>query len=169
MVDRERREGAAIALRRFLDYEIDNIEYENEYSNATLDGPFQRLFGKHRIEDRALRAISDFTWCFYDDFHAHKLDGEHALSEEALTIANRCILFLKSEYEYEWHETSLLMVESNFTPRGILNLNPPPEFTPRTLTQHLSALLRQPEGDASVWPFFRRSNYELAMSSTTPG
>jgi len=150
MIDRKCRDEAVSAVRRFLGCETDNIDFENEYPEKTPDDP-------------AIRVLSDFFWNLYDDFHSHKLDGEHTLSDEGRAICERCIIFLNSDAEYEWHETRL-MFPTRASSGEIIVLDLSGAETPRTLAEYLQTYLDQPEGDASVWPFFRRSDYESALA-----
>ncbi len=155
MIDREYRDKAVRAVRRFLDCEIDNIDYENEY-------PAPTLFSKRRIEDHAIQAIAELTWNWYDDFSAHKLEGIHALSSEMRAIGERCVLFLTSDAEYEWREHRFIGTGAYHSDLISLDLNP----TPLPASESLSAHLDQPEGDASVWPFFRSADYEAALQAS---
>jgi hypothetical protein len=154
MIDREYRDQAARAVRRFLDCEIDNFDYENKY-------PRPSLFSKRRIEDHAIQSIEELTWNWYDDFSAHKLEGTHSLSLEMREVGERCVLFLASDTEYEWRERRFLGSGPMTSDLTTLNLNP----THLQLREQLAAHLDQPEGDASVWPFFRREDYEATRQT----
>ena len=148
MIDREFRDQAAWALRRFIDCEIDNIDFENEL-------PHKPLFGKKRVADPALRAIEDYVWHWYDDLSVHKLDGLHKLDDEERALGERCVLFLKSDIEYEWRNF-------RFVPGDLFSMELASQLP---LDQQLAMNLNQPEGDVSVWPFFRRADYELARNA----
>jgi hypothetical protein len=151
MIDREFRDKAALALRRFLDCSTDNNDCQLEY-------PGQSLFGRKRPDDPALRAIEEYVWHWYDDLSLHKLEKDRALSDDERERGERCILFLKSDLEYEWRQ-------SRFIPGDFVSL----EFASQlTLSEHMALSLDQPEGDGTAWPFFRRSDFELAVKSTIP-
>jgi hypothetical protein len=83
------------------------------------------------------------AWPLYDDLHEHKLTGKWAIPKESKPIAARFILFLKTDLEYEWPRTSKLL---NF---GFLF--------------QLKKIFRK--DNYSVWPFYRRSDYEQALKS----
>ena len=44
----------------------------------------------------------EMCWGLYDDTRQHKLVGQDKLSDENLKTIARCILFLHSDFEYEW-------------------------------------------------------------------
>lgn len=153
MIDREARMEAARAVRRFLDCVTNNEEYLSEY-------PSPPSFGR-RGKDPAIRAIYEFTWNWCDDFDTHRLEGEHRLDEEARGIGWRCVLFLESDIEYEWRKVNFMWTGIHIL--DILRLGR--RHKPATLDEKLAAHLAQPEGDASVWPFFRNSDYRAVLKS----
>ena len=87
----EVRAVAADLLRRFRDGKITNDEFESGY----LD-----LYDQS--DDRALRAIATVVWCYYSDFHEHTLEYLHPV---ARALFDRCGLFLRSGFPYEWDFT----------------------------------------------------------------
>ena len=145
MIDRDFRDQAASALRRFLDCTIDNIDFENEYPRVHPPE-----------EDPALRAIEETVWHWYDDFTAQKLDGVHELSDDERALGERCVLFLKSDNKYEWRN-------DRFIPTDLLST----EFAGLTFPEQMTAYLNQSEGDVAVWPFFRRSDFESVARIAT--
>jgi hypothetical protein len=151
MIDKETRLKAHNALKRFLACEIDSNDYDCEYpSHAKLFGPAN--------PDRAIKAIADMSWYWYDDLSPHKLEGEHKLDTEAQDLAERCCAFLASDYEYEWRETKFVISgfpAPQLTTLGLVRTGLP-------LMETIASHLDQPEGDASVWPFFRRSDFIAA-------
>jgi hypothetical protein len=147
-IDKETRLKAHSALKRFLACEIDSNDYECEYpSHARLFGPAN--------PDRAIRAIFGISWTWFDDLTPHKLEREHALPPETQELADRCLLFLESDREYEWREDNFIKVDSTRSIRTTLGLN----RTRLSVEQTFESLLAQPEGDTTVWPFFRRTDY----------
>jgi hypothetical protein len=86
MVDREGRNQAIDAIRRFRDRQMTNNVFVDAYPGSRTDA--------------GIRAISDAIWFFYDDVSEHRLDGDHALSPQALRGFNRCIVFLATDQEY---------------------------------------------------------------------
>lgn len=89
MVDREGRDKAAEAVRRFRDGEITNKQYERAWD------------GLRSGDDRALRDIHHCLWFSYDDIRTHRMTGEWALPPEGCRLWNACLAFLESNLEYQ--------------------------------------------------------------------
>lgn len=156
MIDHQTRIEAFNALRRFVACETTNDDYESEY-------PLPEPLGRKWSADRAIRAIYEFSWSWFDDFYPHKLEGKHALNDETMRVAERCLLFLQSDAEYEWTETRFIKLGtllSNLVTLGLTHRH-------LSLDEQLFAHLDQPAGDSSAWPFFRRRDYERAVVSGT--
>jgi hypothetical protein len=151
MVDRQARNEALQALRRFLRCETTNDEYESEY-------PLPVLFGRKESKDPAIKVIHGMSWNWFDDFNSHKLEEKYELDPETKQVAERCCVFLDSDCEYEWRETNF--IQTGFT-RSVLTTLGLIRTTP-TLEERIANHLDQPEGDAAVWPFFRQSDYLAA-------
>ena len=151
MIDRDTRLQAAKAVQRFLDGETNNEDYLSEYPSPPMLG--------RRGKDPAIRAVYEFSWNWYDDFHTHRLEGEYQLPQETRAIGRRCVLFLKSDLKYEWRKANFMWTGIHLP--NILRLGR--RHKPDTLDEKLAAHLAQPEGDASVWPFFRMSDYQAAL------
>ncbi len=92
-------------------------------------------------------------WGFYSDLSTHKLEGKHALRPDGKAVFMRCILFLKSNLEYEWPKSVVSL--SNFVLHVV------------TLGKYTRQKRKEFElhGDLDVWPFLRRSDYEAHLSS----
>jgi len=155
MVDQGARLEAARALQRFLHRQTTNDDYESEY--PILVG----LFRKKRSQDPAIQSVYEFSWNWFDDFVSHKLEGRYELSHEMREVGERCLLFFHTSLEYEWRETRF--IGSGVQPSNLITLGLATNHL--TIGEQLSAHLDQPEGDASVWPFFRREDYEFAKAS----
>jgi len=129
MINRENRDRFAEVLRHLFTGIITNDQFED----ASWHCP---------SEDPAIYEIFYLAaWPMYDDLHEHKLKGAHAPTEGAKKDLARCILFLKTDLEYEW-------------PR-------------RTGWKSLFRFSRAHPwetcgGERSVWPFFRRSDLKQA-------
>jgi hypothetical protein len=130
MVSRDARDIAAETIRRFMDGSISNREYEQRYPKAK--------------DDPALWAIYINIWFCYSDMKEHTLTGKHALSDKQRALLRRCVLFLKSDSEFQW---------------------PPPKFSLRYGVLRLFGLKRIVErweaedmsiGDVDAWPFLTR-------------
>lgn len=157
MVDREARDKALHALKRFIACETTNDEYEGEY-------PLPELFGRKESKDLAIKAVHTMSWNWFDDFHPHKLEGGYSLEPEVQQVADRCALFLGASYEYEWKEANFIstgFIQSAMTILGLSRSVP-------TVGERITSHLDQPEGDASVWPFFRIFDYVRASLKERP-
>jgi len=139
MVDRHARDIAADAVRDFMGGSISNREYERRYPTTK--------------RDLALWAIHTALWSGYSDVSEHTMTGKHALNDEGRALVERCILFLRSELEFEW---------------------PPPKFRVRYGLLRLLGLGRivtqwedkeMSIGEKEVWPFLRKADYEDATKA----
>lgn len=86
MVDTEKRKTAVELIRKFVNGQITNDEYDNSYPDNT--------------QDNGLLVIYDRLWFFYSDLRTHRL-GEDDLANEERELIKRCIEFLRSNLEYE--------------------------------------------------------------------
>jgi len=142
-------------LQRFVEGATTNRAYIQEYPYVG------RFWRRHR--DRALVALYTMTWNFYDDFEEHTLEGKFALPDEGLQLAARCLLFLATTLEYEWRTTSFNRIDWR---ERIPFLRRAPETDHAT---RLERFLREPEGNAAVWPFYRESDYREAIEQFSEG
>ena len=55
-----------------------------------------------KFDDPIIRPMLELSWCLYSDLKEHKLTGNYKLTDEALRDIARYILFLHSDFEYEW-------------------------------------------------------------------
>jgi hypothetical protein len=139
LIDRASRDALAELARHFVAGRITNRELEDRLP---------------RSNDCAIREIWwNALWGLYDDFHKHRLVGRYYIPRNSRADLARCVLFLKTDLEYEW------------TPY-------PPE--PRILTGLLSVLTLgvanrimarswRRQGDSNVWPFLRDVDYRAAL------
>lgn len=136
MVDRKARDEAAAAIQKLIEGSISNDEYERK--------------SRRNKQDAGLEAVSILVWNFYSDLSEHKLIGKYSLTDDQRTLLQRCVLFLKSDLEFEW-------------PRPKIGLR----FLVIRLLGFGWVLDRQDEkqtaaGDINVWPFIRTTDYEKA-------
>jgi hypothetical protein len=139
MIDRSARDILIANLSDFMNGEITNDEFVN------------RL---HRTKDPAIHEIHiSFVWFLYDDLHKHKMTGRYAPNDKCQRIVERCILFLKTNLEYEWPPSKAILY-----------------FLLTILTLGIWFLImkcfrkkKNPKGDDEVWPFFRKEDYENAQ------
>lgn len=88
MIDKASRRKLTEKLRQFVSGRITNYQYED--------------MTPRRSPDKAIWAIQQRVWTVYDDLHEHILTGKWALNKEGRAIVSRYILFLHSNFEYEW-------------------------------------------------------------------
>jgi hypothetical protein len=88
MVDRDARDKAAIALRKFADGDISNEQYEKQYPKSDSDLGLAEIFLQ--------------IWFLYSDLKEHKLTDKYTLGAEQSAFVERCVLFLTSDLEFEW-------------------------------------------------------------------
>lgn len=88
MIDRDARNIGASVLREFMKGSISNEEYETRYPRSD--------------NDPALWEIYFQIWFLYSDIKEHKLTDKHTLNVEQSAFVERCILFLRSDAEFEW-------------------------------------------------------------------
>jgi len=89
MIDTYARNKLAEKLRHLIEGFSTNYQFD--------DAVFEI-----KSNDRGIKGIYSQIWLLYDDLQEHKLEGKWSLTEEQKSILKRCILFLKSNYEYKW-------------------------------------------------------------------
>lgn len=146
MIARYARDRYAEVLRQFVTGQITNFEYERCCEAIT---------SKKKGDDVAIDEIWKTVWQTYDDFKEHRLAGAWALSKELRQTMDRCLLFLASDYPYEYEQTHVRYR------RKLWNL----------LTFGLYKRLRKEHPDEElngewlVWPFFRTQDYREAQAN----
>ena len=138
MVDRRARDIAADAVREFMGGSISNREYERRFPTAK--------------RDPALRAIYTNLWFCYSDVSEHTLTGKHALNDKGRALVERCVLFLRSDLEFQWPPPKFRLRY------GILRLLGLGRIVKRWEEQDMSI------GDIEVWPFLKKTDYDGALS-----
>lgn len=136
MIDRSKRNQLAEALRHLLSGQMDNLAFDE------LDCPGNIS----NSEDQAIFEIFYAVWPHYDDFQSHALE----LTDRQRLDFKRCILFLHSDDEFEWPKKQAGLV--HFLERITAQIFTRPRKTQLT-------------GDMTVWPFFRREDYDRALQS----
>jgi hypothetical protein len=89
MVDRDSRRELAIGVKKLIEGELTNDEFDDLYSLCASDDP-------------AIKAIWSFCYCLYSSgtLIPYKLTGRHAPNPHVRMITERCIAFLQSDFEY---------------------------------------------------------------------
>lgn len=168
MVDLERRKKLAYHLRHLVTGLISNDEFEESITDDISFGwlPEQYYRSKDaKFDDPIIRPILELCWCLYSDLENHKLTGKHQLSDEELKDVARIILFLNSDFEYEWPYFDRINLLLRFSFKDLL-------FTALTLGQHYGVKLNERKeqyeefkniGDHELWPFINKEQYEQQL------
>ncbi|MDF2478321.1 MAG: hypothetical protein K0S24_3804 [Sphingobacterium sp.] len=168
MVDLERRKKLAYHLRHLVTGLISNDEFEESITDDVSFGwlPEQYYRSKDaKFDDPIIRPMLELCWCLYSDLENHKLTGKHQLSDEELKDVARIILFLNSDFEYEWPYFDRINLLLRFSFKDLL-------FTALTLGQHYGVKLNERKeqyeefkntGDQELWPFINKEQYEQQL------
>ncbi len=140
MVDRKARDQLAELIRHLVAGQISNDEFEGRLPHS---------------KDAAIREIFwNGAWGLYDDLREHKLGGANRIENKHRRDIARWVLFLKSDYEYEWPpyppKPRLLNLFLSILTFGVYN--------------RLTAKRWRHNGEAEVWPFISKSDYERALN-----
>ncbi|WP_028865659.1 hypothetical protein [Psychromonas aquimarina] len=141
MIDIEKRKLLSEKLRHLISGQIDNLEYDD----LEFEGHFDS-------DDRAVFEVFEQSWFLYDDFKSHKIE----LSKHDKRVICRWIIFLHSELEYEWPRVSLLSVRSLKV--LFYRISSGVFFKSISTDDYLL-------GDKSIWPFYRKYDYDLALKN----
>lgn len=142
MVDVEGRRRAAALVTQIRDGLLTNYQFEDAYPM--------------RSKDRALFAVFMVVWSLYDDLHEHRLEK---LPDDVVQRLRRCELFLNADLSYEWPRWFLSFGTFLLLPVNIITFG---------LLGRLLRLKFERAGDASVWPFKRRADYEQFLQTALP-
>jgi len=168
MVDKERRIKLALHLRQLSTGQISNDEFEEKVMEDVTFGwlPEQYYRAEESKEDDAvIRPILEYSWCLYNDTYNHKLKGKHKLSEEQSKEVARFIMFLHSDFEYQWDYIDITNPVIRFSFKDILK-------SILTLGQHYKGLMLKREqefelmkkaGDFEYWPFKTESDFKTQL------
>lgn len=130
MIDRDARDELIVLVKDFISGRITNFQFE---AGVPFSG------------DKAIDAIEDYFWSFYDDFKEHHISFTDIPLTTKKEIA-RLILFLSSDREYRWDE-----------PRNSLRSFRWIFKRPKALrAQKFKKFELHNRGDMSVWPFMQR-------------
>lgn len=147
VIDREARDKASQVFRDFISGKSSN----DAFADACP-----------RTDDRAVHAIWDTAWLFYDDFKDHHLAGRYGLSPEQKRACVRWILFLHGDLPYVWPDIRFpgadpaARVEQSVF-RRLLSLSN--TIDPERAAEFLSA------GHYPVWPFQKVSDYKKSLAA----
>ncbi|MFN0254121.1 hypothetical protein [Pedobacter ureilyticus] len=168
MVDKERRQKLALHLRHLAVGLISNDEFEDNITDDVTNGwlPEQYYRAKEaKFDDKIIQPMLELCWGLYDDTRNHKLIGADRLSEEALKVISRCILFLKSDQEYEWPYFDQNNPLLKFSLGEII-------ITILSFGQYYRDVRKEKEkafeefkklGDFDIWPFLNQDDYQFQL------
>ncbi len=142
MIDRKARNKLAEEIRHFMGCFTDNFEYDDAVFDIDSD-------------DRGVIEVRQQVWVTYDDLRQHKMEGKWALPDDQMVIIKRCIVFLKSDIEYEWPKWPILYILT----RPLIWL-----ITLGRLTEVLDRHFNR-AGKTHVWPFHTEKDYEAAKKN----
>ena len=144
MVDRQKRDLAAILVRRFRDGDITSDELETDWPS--------------RSDDKALEALESRIWSFYDDHYPRRMNGRDAATSQERELLTRYAAFLDSPLQYEWSKSNFYALGGCgclvFVSLGLLW---PVDAWIKRRNAREEVKLRQ-EGDLDVWPFLRAAD-----------
>jgi hypothetical protein len=131
------RVKAASLIRSYLDGKISNDDFADGFP--------------HDKSDRALHAIHQRLWFYYDDVRTHHRNFPRHSAIEVLF--RRCALFLDTGLEYEW---------PNLWHHDLAH--PIIRILTRQLLRSKAIQKAKSAGDYAVWPFFRNADFEEAKA-----
>src|SRR5690554_6466485 len=170
MVDRERRKKLAFHLRHLAVGLISNDEFEDYVTDDVTFGwlPEQYYRSKEaKFDDPIIRPMLELSWCLYSDLKEHKLTGNDRLTDEALKDIARYILFLHSDFEYEWSYLDPTNPLIRFSFKDLL-------LSILTLGKHYRHKITEREqqfdefkntGNYDLWPFIDKDQYEQQLKN----
>jgi len=139
MVDRKARDILAEQIRHLLAGVVTNFQYMEDVDS--------RLFST----DKAIEPILNTIWQVYDDLREHKVDINSFSATDRIMLS-RIILFLKSDFEYQW--PSLRVKIPLF--RLLANI-----FTLGFYTKKKDKEIKD-VGDFEYWPFISKADFDTA-------
>lgn len=170
MVDNERRQKLALHLRHLTVGLISNDEFESNLIEEVTNGwlPEQYYRAKEaKFDDKIIQPMLELCWGLYDDTRNHKLLRTDKLPEEALKIIARCILFLRSEQEYQWpyfdQNNPLLKFSLGEIIITILSFGQ--YYRDIRKEQKIAFEEFKKLGNFDLWPFINKEDYELELKS----
>jgi hypothetical protein len=143
VIDMDARRQLALLARRLAAGRITNDQFDDAVPNS---------------RDPALHDIYlHGLWPLYDDLFEHRLKGRWALTPEGRDWVARVVLFLRSGNPYRYRRVSGF-VQVPVLLMSLLTLGWFGRFWLRRRWQ---------DGDASVWPFYSRDEFQAALGKPT--
>lgn len=93
MIDHEKRRKLSQAIRRLATGQMTNKDFDDLYYEEYESS-----------EDHAVQAIAEYCYSLYssDTLIPYCLRGRHRVASDVRRTVCRCVLFLRSDLEYEW-------------------------------------------------------------------
>lgn len=147
MIDRNAREMAHTAVRRFAEGETTNDDFESEYPDAEA------------TPDRSIRAIETMVAQLYSDHKVQLLTETNSDTGDSHEFLNRCMLFLRSDLEYLWPIDNFLQIRSVGPVLNALSFG----TANKALEQRYQRIMAElaEAGDLAVWPFISRQDLTI--------
>ena len=143
MIDRKARNEAADTIRHYVCGTITNREFERRYPASKTDP--------------IIRALDDSLWASYEDISAHRLVGENAVPKDLKDRVARWLVFLYSDFEYQWPRISHAAFRDLPADSWLGNM------VRRLLAWEERSTAFMAYGDYDVWPFLRREEFQDAL------
>ena len=169
MVDRERRKKLAFHLRHLSAGLITNNQFEDYITDEVTFGwlPEQYYHSKEaKFDDPIIRPMLELSWFLYSDLKEHKLIGNYKLSDQSLKDIARYILFLHSNYEYEWPylDPTNPLIRFSFKDLilSVITLGKHYRDKKEERNQHFNEFKNF--GEYEFWPFINKEQYEQQLT-----
>lgn len=173
MIDKQRRKKLAYYLRQLSVGQITNDGFEEGIIEDITDGWLPEQYHRAKkasYDDAVIVPMLETCWGLYDDTRQHKLLGKDKLPDESLKTIARCILFLHSDFEYEWPHFYMLNPIFKFSiPKMLIVLAINIVTLGWWMRHHRKKEMAAYEefkklGDFECWPFFTKVDYEIQLS-----
>lgn len=160
MVDKERRKKLAFHLRQLSVGLISNDEFAEAIMEDVSDGwPLSQIYNSDlsKSGDLVFGPMLMYCWGLYSENRNYSMVGADALSKDELALVARCILFLRSDREYEWpyFDTRSFFLKDLFL--SIITLGY--HFYKRRKEHKRSFEEWKKSGDFDLWPFYSKAEY----------
>jgi hypothetical protein len=172
MVDAKRRKKLAFLLRQLSAGLITNDDFEEAVMDDVSDGWLPEQYYRSKLaqsddDDPIIKPMLELCWGLYDDTRQHKLTKGDELTTEAKKIIARCILFLRSEREYEWpyFDTNNPLLKFSLSDLILSILTLGHHYRNKRERHIISYYEWQKLGDYEFWPFIRKSDYRLQLNN----
>lgn len=170
MVDKDRRKKLAFHLRQLAVGNITNDDFENSIIDDVSFGSLPEHYHstkKAKLDDAIIQPMLELCWNLYSDLETHKLEDKYKLSKDQLKEIAKYILFLQSDYEYQWKDISFINPIFYFSFKDFW-------LTIISLGQHYKDIIDEQkatfhfinkDGHLEYWPFFTREQFQNELKN----